>query len=140
MLPAFEHDASGNLTQTTYPDDSFIRHQYDDRHLMITRVDERGNAYQHRYDDFGRLIDATLPDNTLRASISQTSRGLIDINKASSPTLLSNIQDSDTDYVDGRGNVSSQNLDPHGRPLIKVDELGRTTTYLFAMPIPTRPR
>ena len=130
----FEHDVAGNLLKITYPDNTFDTFEYDGRHLMTVHEDERGNRSSARYDNFGRIIDATLPDGTIRAATSQSSEGLIDVasgeGTVDNPASFVLATDADGNYVDGRGNTSSQRLDPQGRALVTVDEIGRVTDHV----------
>lgn len=135
-VTAFEHDAVGNLTKAIFPDNTFEEFEYNDpdSHLITARFDERRNRYTYNYDNFGRIIDSTLPDGTVRAAANQTSKGLIDVESgegtAANPAPAVMGGDVDADYVDGRGNPSSKLIDPHGRTLMQVDEIGRVTDHV----------
>lgn len=129
----FEHDATGNMTKVTFPDNTFKVFEYDDRHLMTAHEDERQNRYVNRYDNFGRVIDATLPDGTIRTSAGSFQQNLVDlesgIGSTSNPAPLNETPPM-SNYVDGRGNDSQKELDVHGRELITIDELGRVTEHV----------
>ena len=129
----FDYDLDGNLVKLTYPDATFQTYEYDERHLMTAHIDERGNRYSDRYDGFGRIIDGTLPDGTVRAAAGQTSVGLVDLTGGagteSNPATITRPDAVQGDYVDGRGNASMKALDSHGRATLEMDELGRTTAH-----------
>ncbi|MEQ8937797.1 MAG: RHS repeat-associated core domain-containing protein, partial [Gammaproteobacteria bacterium] len=133
-VSTFEFDVLGNLTQITYPDNTFETFEYDDRHLMVAHEDENQNRYTDRYDAFGRIIDGTLPDGTVIAATGKTTIGLVDVNSgigsASNPAPIARPADANSEYVDGRGNPSSKELDRHGRTTVEVDEVGRVTTHI----------
>ena len=130
----FEYNAAGDLIKITYPDGTFEAYEYDMRHLMTAHEDERGNRSTDRYDNFGRVIDGTLPDGTVRAVSGKTSDGLVDlelgIGSRENPVPVTRPDDVDSDYVDGRGNPSSKRLDPHGRATMEIDEVGRVTEHV----------
>lgn len=133
-ISRFEYDAAGNLTRVTYPDGTRITHDYDSRHLMTGHRDESGNTYTNRYDPFGKVIDGTLPDGTVRADSNQASAGLVDpstgLGTRDNPAPVTPLEDGRAIYTDGRGNRSMHTLDPHGQTLISVDELGRINTHV----------
>ena len=131
-----EHDAFGNVNRVTYPDTTVERFEYDDpdSHLITAYFDERNNETTYRYDAYNRIIDTTLPDGTVRAVASQTSVGLVNIANGQgtedNPAPLFIADEANADFVDGRGNSSSETLDEHGAPLMTVDEVGRVTTHV----------
>ncbi len=129
----FEYDATGNMTKVTYPDNTFETYEYDNRHLMTAHEDERQNRFTDRYDAFGRIIDGTLPDGTVRAGIGQNSAALIDVSSgvgtSVNPAPVMRPADVDGEYVDGRGNPSNKELDPQGRATLEMDEIGRMTLH-----------
>ena len=88
----------------------------------------------YAYDAFGRVLNTTLPDGTVRNVANQGSKGLIDLESGlgtiNNPAPVVFANEVDSDYIDGRGNPSSRVLDQHGRSLMTVDEVGRVTTYV----------
>ena len=133
-VSTFAYDSAGNLTRVTFPDGTFRQFAYDDRHLMVWNEDERGNRSMATYDAFGRVIQGELPDGTIRLAANQNAVGLIDLSSGqgteSDPVPVSRLIDVQSNYVDGRGNISQQRNDAHGRSILTVDELGRVTTHV----------
>ena len=129
----FDFDLDGNLVKLTYPDGTSERYEYDERHLMTAHTDELGNRSTDRYDAFGRVIDGTLPDGTVRAAASQDMVGVVDVSSGlgtiDNPASITRPEAARGEYVDGRGNPSVTELDPHGRATMTVDEVGRTTDH-----------
>ena len=132
-VSAFDFDLDGNLVKLTYPDGTFERYEYDERHLMTAHTDELGNRSTDRYDAFGRVIDGTLPDGTVRAVASQDMVGVVDVSSGlgtiDNPAGITRPEAARGEYVDGRGNPSVAELDPHGRATMTVDEVGRITDH-----------
>ena len=132
-VSTFSHDVEGNLEQITFPDGTFEKFDYDDRRLMISHDDERGNRSIDRYDSFGRIIDATLPDGTVRAATGRSAQALVDVSSGvgtiDNPAPVTRPEEVSGDYVDGRGNASRRILDANSRATMEIDEIGRVTTH-----------
>jgi RHS repeat-associated protein len=112
------YDATGNLTQTTLPDTSYLANTFDTAHRLIKTTDALGNYTSYTLDALG--------DRT------QTS---IFAKSASSPTW----QRTDTFDALGRvlvdtqgaGQTTSKTYDPNGNVLTVTDGLSHTTTNTY---------
>jgi len=56
---AFTVDATGNLTQVSYPDTTKQQFAYDNRHLLTGHTDQNQQTTTHRYDGYGRIAEVT---------------------------------------------------------------------------------
>ncbi|MEM9388515.1 MAG: hypothetical protein AAGA68_25965, partial [Pseudomonadota bacterium] len=63
---AFAHDAEGNLTRVTFPDNSNRQFAYDTRHLMVAQTDQRDFTTTYSYNEVGQVVSSTQPDGSLR--------------------------------------------------------------------------
>jgi len=59
---AYEYDAFGNVTRTTYPDGREIRHEFDPHGRKTAMIDADGNRTEYAYDAAGAMLAATQTD------------------------------------------------------------------------------
>jgi RHS repeat-associated protein len=83
IATSYEYDAAGRLTQTTHPDGSVTRIEYDLLGQPTATIDALGRRTEREYDALGRLARTTFPDGSTEQAgydpegrrISSTDRG-----------------------------------------------------------------
>jgi len=127
----FEHDTQGNLTKIIFPDNTSKVFNYDNRHLITSKANERQFTTTYTYDKGARLVNVELPDGTMRGAISKAAVGLVDLSTGAgfpeNPAPMIRPENVKSTFVDGRGNVRTLELDTLSRPTRTIDETGRET-------------
>ncbi len=129
----FKHDAQGNLTQITDPDQSARTFEYSqDTHRIVSKTSKRGFETQLTYSESGRIVSATLPDNSKRRLLPRDMQALPDMREgdgsetapAQAPIALSNARGVVTD---ANGNITTRWFDENSYVREVVDGVGRRT-------------
>ncbi|MEZ4713144.1 MAG: hypothetical protein R3A44_38500 [Caldilineaceae bacterium] len=127
----FTHDANGNLTRMTYPDSTTQLFNYDNRHLIISETDQRGETRRREYDAWGRLVTANLPEAVVRQASYSQSAGLVDLasgeGSETNPAPVTRPEDAAGRIVDGEGRATSFMPGALGRPVSITDAAGFAT-------------
>ncbi len=112
----FSHDADGNLTGITLPDDSSRLFSYDARHLMLSQTDQRGFSTSYQYNDAGQVIGSTQADGSPRTITPAQSVGIAD----EQPVLVDPAT-ALSGFVDPEGRSASMVTGAFGEPTQVTD-------------------
>ena len=148
LVTNFTYGANGKLSRITYPDGrstqwdynaagDLVRyedvngdvttHDYDNAGRITAITDARGLVTEHNYGPYGRYQGATLSDGTeVRLQIAKT-LGLPDIGGETGEFVPADQRE--TSVTDGRGNVTTTEVNSLGSPIKVTDPLGRVTLY-----------
>ena len=148
LVTTFTYGANGKLSRITYPDGrttqwdynaagDLVRyedvngdvttHDYDNTGRIKAITDARGNVTEHSYGPYGRYQGATLSDGTeVRLQIAKT-LGLPDVGGETGEFVPADQRE--TTVTDGRGNVTTTEVNSLGSPIKVTDPLGRVTLY-----------
>jgi RHS repeat-associated protein len=112
------HDATGNLTQTTLPDNSYIANTFDTAHRLTKVTDALGNYTSYTLDALGNRTQTNIyPKGGTSASWQRT-----DTFDALGRLLVDS---------QGAGQTTTKTYDPNGNVLTVADGLGHTTTNTY---------
>jgi RHS repeat-associated protein len=147
------HDRLGRLVETTDPDGSTFKTEYDALGRVTATIDKLGRRKTFEYDDMGRLVRTTFPDGTAEEStfdaegreLTKTDRGgrltrfeydgvgrVVKVTRADG-TWVTNSYDAlgrRTAESDARRNVTSYEYDAAGRVTKLTDAGGEATTFV----------
>lgn len=131
----FDFDTQGNLIRVTDPDGTFRTWGYDDKHHIVSEVDQRGFREEMQYDFAGRATQATRKDGSvLRYNPVQT-QGLFPPSATISPGSAPYASSRDTaisTFVDGNGVVTQVELNRAGQSTARTDGVGSQGTVVYS--------
>ena len=133
LVTTFEYDGNNRLVQTTQPDGSTTRTEYNALGKQARTIDALGHATTYEYDDAGRLTATTYPDGTSESSTYDAEgRRLTSTDRAGRVT--SHAYDAlgrltQTTFPDGT--ATSTTYDAAGQVIATTDPLGHVTSYEY---------
>jgi len=130
-ITRFTHDATGNLTRITNPDESTREFSYDDHHLLTRQTDERGMVTEYTYDATGRLIMSRQPDGSERMLAASRTQALVadpESTSVDNPAPAVPAGDVESGFINGDGTIQTFESDSHGKITRRTDAAGLMTT------------
>ena len=123
----FAYDSTGALVEVTEPDAETTMFTYDENARLISMIDPRGFETTHDYGADGSYQGSTRPDGTSIGLSVARSLGLDTLGTLDVP--VDPQQPGSTQTVDGRGNVTTLDINEFGAIIRSEDPLGRVTFY-----------
>ena len=122
--------AQGISVRVSFPDNSEQNFTYDNRHLLISETDRRGNVRTHAYDAYGRLQKATLPGDVVRKTTYSQKVGLVPENQGAGeePVAITRPDDVFSSFTDGESHTTRYTIGPLGNVASITDPAGFVTT------------
>jgi len=130
-ITRFTHDATGNLTRITNPDESTREFSYDDHHLLTRQTDERGMVTEYTYDATGRLIMSRQPDGSERMLAASRTQALVadpESTSVDNPAPAVPAGDVESGFINGDGTIQTFESDSLGKITRRTDAAGLMTT------------
>jgi RHS repeat-associated protein len=126
-----EIDAKGDLVRVLRPDGAVLDFNYDDRHLLTQRTDERGYWKRYLYNAIGMVagtedamgVKENFTHSLLSNLLSKNITG-----DFQTPAVLPSL-DQENRVVDQRGREWIKKTDERGYTTESMDPLGRVTVY-----------
>lgn len=123
----FTHDASGRLIEIRDPEDQPTRYSYDEQRRLISETDKRDLITTHSYGAGGRYTGSEFDNGeTIGLSVART-LGLPNLDGDAGEFVP--VEDRLTTIEDGRGNITTTEVNEFGAPVRTVDALGRETLF-----------
>ncbi len=131
-ITTFAHTGS-DLTSVTFPDSTSQSFGYDSHHLMTSETDRRGFVRTRQFDQYGRIIQANLPDGSTRTTSASQKIGLIDpatgVGTEANPAPVVRPSAALSELIDGEGRIRTFSTGPVNRFASVTDPSGLTTSY-----------
>jgi len=123
----FTHNAVGDFIEVRDPEDQPTRYNYDEQSRLVSKTNKRDLTTVNSYGAGGRYTGSEFADgSSVGLSVART-LGLPDLGSDMSQFVA--LEDRMSKIIDGRGNVTENEVNEFGSPIRTVDALGRETTY-----------
>lgn len=129
----YVYDANKKLIQTTYPDGSLSRSNYDAAGNLMSSTDPLGRVTTYGYDALNRQISITHPDGTItRTEYDAVGNAIAEIDAQGYRTVSEyDVLNRRIKVTNALGQSTQYSYDSLGRMVTETDALGRVTTHEY---------
>ncbi|MDQ2772801.1 MAG: DUF6531 domain-containing protein [Bacteroidota bacterium] len=122
----YDHDARGNVTQTTYQDGTQIQTQYNEHDLPVEVIDANSNAWKWQYDPAGNLLKKIDPTGTTTQYVYEQGLMALTVDPSGNRTrVLYDASCQPAKIITTDGQASSRTYDTLGRVTHLRDTRGK---------------